>query len=406
MSNKFGNTLLEQNPKLGFYTVGNKIFFNKIQALIEGTQTNQFPTWDFNNKLFEEQNWGIEPESSIKELYRIRAKQLRDQYDYIRLEASGGSDSTQVIFNFLLNNIYLDEVIFRYPKLGSGNITADPFNYKAENTLSEYEFATKPLLNWIKTNYPQVKVTIHDYLSDMVDNKDRDESWVDSTREFLQPAHTTKFVNYQTKEQRDLADSGKRVCILYGIDKPKVCIQDNKWYAYFLDFQANYANPDIGNYSNLTNEYFYWTPDMPEILLKQAHLVKNWFNQPANQHLQHLVRWPNHSIAQRTTYEHVIKPLIYPDYDQSTFQVNKPGSNFYAEMDQWFYNKFKNDKLYNSWQAGINFVSNNIDNKYFNMEQGRPIGFVGFLSPFYCLGEVQAGAVTYQKIANNVYDRF
>jgi hypothetical protein len=84
----------------------------------------------------------------------------------------------------------------------------------------------------------------------------------------------------------------------------------------------------------------------------------------------------------------MIKPLIYPDYDPLTFQVKKPGSNFYSEMDHWFYQNFSNHKLYRSWQAGLDFVERSIDAKFFNREFDRAVGFVGFLSPFYYIGDV------------------
>jgi len=387
MTNKFFDVNLEENPKLGFYTVGTTRYYSKVQALIEATRTDQFPHWNFNNEIYGAQDWSKEPEVDLRELYRIRAQQLRDQYDYIRLECSGGSDSTQALFCFLLNGIHLDEIIFRYPKAGEGKIIINAIDFHAENHLSEYEYATRPLLNWLKTHYPKVKITVHDYSQDMLSNEGRDESWVYAAKDFLQPAHVTKFVNYQTINQRTLADSGKRICILYGIDKPKMCIRDGEWYAYFIDFQANYANPDVGEYTNITNEYFFWTPDLPELTVKQVHTVRNWFNQPANNHLQFLARWPNHSNAQRTAYEAVIKPLVYPDYDHMTFQVGKPGTNFYSEMDYWFYSQFQDHKLYQSWRAGIDFVERSIDKKYFNWELGRAVGFIGFLTPFYHLGK-------------------
>jgi hypothetical protein len=264
----------------------------------------------------------------------------------------------------------------------------------------------KPLLDWVATNYPAVKITVHDYSADMLVNEDRDESWVFSAKEFLQPGHVTKFPNYKTIEQLRTADAGKSVCVLYGIDKPKMCIKDGKWYLYFMDFQANYANPDVGDFTNITNEYFFWTPDLPEISVKQAHLVMNWFNRTENRHLQFLARWPNHSVAQRTTYESLIKPLIYPDYDPKTFQVSKPGSNFYSEMDYWFYKNFENHKLYQSWQAGVSYVERNIDPKFFNREFDRAVGFVGFLSPFYCVGDVKQGNVTAPKFDVKIADRF
>jgi len=405
-TNKFGSIILEQNPKLGFYSVGDQIYYSKVQALIEGTRTNQFPVWNFNNNVFNNQPWTEEPDIGLREIYRMRAQQLRDQYDYIRIECSGGGDSAQAVYNFLLNNIHVDEILFRFPEEGKKKLPPDPFNFRVENHLSEYEFATRPMLHWIKTHYPRVKITVHDYSADMLQDEDRDESWVYAAKDFLQPAHVTKFTTYHTMDQRLLADQGKKICILYGIDKPKMCIRDGKWYAYFIDFQANYANPDVGVYPNITNEYFFWTPDFPELLLKQAHIIKNWFNQPANRHLQFLARWPNHSNIQRTAYEAMIKPLIYIDYDPTTFQVAKPATNFYSEMDHWFYSQFQDHKLYRSWKAGINFVENSIDHKYFNKEFGRNVGFVGFLSPFYYVGDVEADPTQHIKISPVLPERF
>ena len=52
----FQDTTFEKNPKLGFYTVGDKVFFSKPQALIEATQTGHFPLWNFNNEIFGAQN--------------------------------------------------------------------------------------------------------------------------------------------------------------------------------------------------------------------------------------------------------------------------------------------------------------------------------------------------------------
>lgn len=402
----WADTTFEQNTKLGYYQVGSKRFFSKPQALIEATSSGHFPTWNFNNEVFDNQPWEQEPEIALKELYRLRALQLREKYDYIRLECSGGSDSTQTLFNFLLNGIHVDEVVFRYPKTGSEKLNVDPFNYRVENTLSEAEYAAKPLLKWIQTHHPKVKVTVHDYSDDMLKNSGRDESWVYAAKDFLQPAHVTKFTNYHTIDQRLLADTGKKICVLYGIDKPKMCIRNGDWYLYFIDFQANYANPDVGEYNNITNEYFFWTPDLPEIVRKQAHIVQKWFNMPSNHHLQHLARWPNHSNIQRTAYEHLVKPLVYPDYDPTTFQVAKPFTNFYSEMDYWFYENFKGHALYNSWKAGIDFVERNIDQKFFNKEFGRAVGFVGFMTPFYRIGRCETSTPGHVSYATNNFDRF
>ena len=87
--------------------------------------------------------------------------------------------------------------------------------------------------------------------------------------------------------------------------------------------------------------------DLLNFLIDKADSgVKNWFNFPQNKFLQHLARWPNNSVAQRTSYEQLIRPLIYPDWDTITFQVNKPSNNFYPEMDFWFYQNRQGTSAY------------------------------------------------------------
>lgn len=386
MTNKFHDITLEPNNKLGFYTVGEEKYYSKVQALIEGTKTGHFPVWNFNNDTFGQQQWLETPEVGLHELYRMRAQQLRDKYDYIRLEASGGADSTQTIYSFLLNGIHIDEVVFRYPKTGEKNVSADPFNTKAENTLSEWNYAAKPLLDWISVNFPAVKTTIHDYSENMIKDQ-HDETWVFRSKDYFQPGHCFKHDVFASDQHRVLADTGKSICVLYGIDKPKVCIRDKKWYLYFMDIQANHAMTVVEDYNNITTEYFFWTPDMPEIIHKQASLIRDWFSLPSNKHLQYLVRWPNYSFAHRTAYEQMVKPLIYPEYDPATFQTSKPTNSFYNEMDHWFYQNFADTSAYSTWKAGLKLLTDSIDSKFFNKEIGKPVGFVGFLSPFYCLGD-------------------
>lgn len=376
----------EQNDKLGYYQFNGKKFHNKVIALIEGTKQNQFPEWNFNQEVFDKVEWTVEPVINLKELYRIRAQQIRDKYDYIRLEFSGGGDSTTVAYSFINNGIHLDEVVFRYPKTGEKNATDDPFNTKPENTLSEARYAAMPILSWIKDHAPLTKITIHDYSEDMLKSK-HDESWVFKTRDYFQPGHPFKHTVDAVDDHKRTLDQGHRVCVLWGVDKPKVCIKDSKWYLYFMDIQANAANPDVAGYTNVTNEYFFWSPDLPELLCKQAHIIKNWFDLESNKYLQHLVRWPNYSFTHRTTFEHIIKPLIYPDYDPTTFQTAKPTNSFYNEMDYWFYKNFQGTHAHQVWQSGLEFLTSSIDPKYFNNEMGRPVGLVGFISPFYYLGD-------------------
>jgi hypothetical protein len=389
---------LEPNKKAGYYLANGEIYYNKFHAFLDASKSNTEVKWVFNEKEFMSFPWHVEPETSLNELYRRRAQQLRDEYDYIRVEASGGSDSTTVVYSFLLNNIPLDEVVFRYPKLGEKNASYNPVDLSCENTLSEWDYATRPLLNWIATNYPKVKITVHDYSKNIVDQTESlDESWIFRTRHYLQPAHAHKHTNLGLVDHKLLADNGYKIAVVYGVDKPKIVIKDNKFFLYFIDSFANHNNNIIEDYNNVTSEFFYWSPDACELLSKQAHIVKNWFSMPQNYNFQSAVRYPNNTFANRNLYERLVKTIIYPDYDPSTFQVNKPTNNVYNEMDFWFHQNFVGTKMYNIWEAGIDYLLDNINdcfvdkntskNPYNPTSTERSIDLRVFNSMFYYLGD-------------------
>jgi hypothetical protein len=375
---------IEQNPKLGYYKVGENVFYSKPVAYIEATRQQVEPSWHFNTVEFARQRWDQEPETNLKDLYRLRAQQLRDKYDWIRIEASGGGDSTTAIFSFLLNNIHLDEIVFRYPKQGEKDVVGDVYNYDPSNTLSEWEFAAQPLLNWVKINYPKTTVTFHDYSKEIVDGSYmQDESWIFTTRDWFQPGHGAKHTNFGTKEHRSLADSGKQIGVIYGIDKPRVVLINNQWYTYFTDLFANHANPVVEDYNNITTELFYWTPDLPEIVIKQSHMIKTWFDLAHNQNLKDLVVFPTNNPNLRTAYESIAKSIIYPDYDQQTWQTAKPTSSFYNEMDHWFHVNLKDTQVYSVWESGLKYIVDNISKDLLHYQNGIPTGLRWNKSLFY-----------------------
>jgi hypothetical protein len=237
-------------------------------------------------------------------------------------------------------------VVFRYPAQADKNVTNDPFNTKPENTLSERQFAAEPLFRWISTNYPKTKVTVQDYSENLLkEDYMKDESWIFTTKDWFQPGHGIKHNNFGTNDHKAIADSGKRICALYGVDKPKVTLIDNEWYLYFLDVHANHTNQGF------------------------RHLVRVHSN-------------PNH----RTTYENIVKSIIYPDYDLQTWQTAKPTSSFYNEMDHWFHTNLQGTKIFSAWESGLQLLVDKIDKKYFYFQLDKPVGLQVNYSTFYHLG--------------------
>jgi hypothetical protein len=379
--------LLEKNDKLGFYIVNGQKYHNKIQALIEATNHKAHPVWNFNQKTFECQDWCADPLETISELYRMRAQQLRDQYDYIILNLSGGADSTTALYSFVNNGIFIDEVIVRHPQNGLKNLTVTDNTTVADNAYSEWKFAAVPLLDWLRGASPNTKITIHDY-SDHLQKPQYEEDWVFLGRDYLHPGIVSRY-KYDIDWLKSVYESHTKVCMLFGIDKPRICIRNGSYYLYFLDIQANTAVSEIKEYDNIETEFFYWTPDLPKIVIKQAHMIVDWFESQKNPAIKTLLRWPNKDVSQRTTYEMIVKTIIYPDYDFNTFQTAKPTSCFETEIDFWFYKNFQGTRSWQIWQKGLEFVKSNIDSQWFNYRFQNKDGFVGFISPFYKIKDMK-----------------
>ena len=101
--------------KQGYYQVGRKLFNKKFNALLEASVTHQPVMWNFNQAVFAKQAQMPRIGVPILELYKQRALQLRDKYDYLILAYSGGADSDNILKVFQQNNIYLDEVWCDWP---------------------------------------------------------------------------------------------------------------------------------------------------------------------------------------------------------------------------------------------------------------------------------------------------
>jgi hypothetical protein len=81
-----------------------------------------------------------------------------------------------------------------------------------------------------------------------------------------------------------MLQSGKRVGLVYGTDKPSIKItQDGDMKFILGDAGINYLNmPEDRQHPNLDRVLFYWTPDLPEIMVKQAHVVAKAVHLPEN----------------------------------------------------------------------------------------------------------------------------
>jgi len=75
---------------LGHYTVGDSWFYSNRDALEAGHRTGQPVVWHYYDDVWarahEAGHWRNQ---SLKELYYARARQIREQYDYVAVMFSG-----------------------------------------------------------------------------------------------------------------------------------------------------------------------------------------------------------------------------------------------------------------------------------------------------------------------------
>lgn len=379
------------NKKLGFYTVFDPInpaaYSSKVEALLHATKANTWIEWNFNEDVFRKVDWTQEPKETLQELYRQRALQLRDNYDYLILNYSGGSDSKNILDTFLNNNIHIDEILVRWPNKASKNVyTPNAYDYVPENVFSEWDLVIVPDLQQIAAQHPEIKITCWD-VSEEVKTIYKDIDWiVKGSGEHLCPGHIVRY-SMGMDIHKNILDKGRKVAHIHGIDKPRIAHENGKFYAFFIDSVANLSSMIYDDSVNEENvqEQFYWTPDFPKLIVKQSHIVAKFFKEhPA---FLYMIRKGFVPYTIRTAYEMIIKSLIYPTWDSSRFQAAKPTSSFFCEYDQWFWDSYKDTSTLEVWQKGIDYTVENIDSKYFSLNRnGDPSSFVGCVSTHFDLG--------------------
>lgn len=330
-----------KDARSGYYEIGDEIYNNKIEALYQGSLQRKYPRWNFHDAVYSATDWHTRPTKTLAEVYKERAQQLRDKYDYISISFSGGADAWNMLFAFLNNGIHVDEVYTRFALSGTrkyyeaNDKVRDPVNYT-----SEYEYAVKPVLDYVQKNFPLTKVTVDDitesYLEEVTES------------ELLRAGHHI-FSGLSVKRcanQFGLTGlDGKKVATIRGSGKVQVFKHNGMFFADFTDAEAWPIDSDY--YPDL--EYFYWTPDMPEIVVTQAHAMLDYFK--AHPELHHLIEKSPQEIRPGVivesltrvqkwelleAYDEIVKEVCYPGWNRNTFQARKNTPYvFYREEDFW-----------------------------------------------------------------------
>jgi hypothetical protein len=365
----------------GYYQVGNKMYANKMQALYDATKTKQDVSWHFNDETYKKIDWSIPPTESLLELYRQRAQQIRDEYDYIVLSFSGGADSHNILQTFLKNNIKLDEIYTKFPLRAERKwVEANTQDLDEQNVDSEWEFAARPMLEYVEKHHPDIKISFDDSSDSYEQSIIPESRFQADTANHYQAIRTYTTWNRTTDSIEKQMHLNKRIAFVQGHDKIQVTKVDGKYHAHFVDRAAEETIP--GRH----NEWFYWTKKFPLLPVAQAHHVMNLFkaldnfkNNP-DKKLKHYKilqrilkqRISNIHLPQHLMYREFYRDACYPHWDNNTFQAGKVLGPMVVKSEYWV--KKHNPQLYDSWVWGTKQWMNNIDHKYLRIIDNTIVG--------------------------------
>jgi len=350
-------------PTDEFYKIDNLFFLNKVEAIRYASQENKNISWHYKDDYFNNYDWLTEPLDSLDNIYKNRCLELRKNYDYLILFFSGGSDSQNILDSFLKNNILLDEIVVSFPKSGLDNFIECDTDTSPENNISEFKFTIFPVIEKIKKQYTNIKITVHDYYIDMLDYKSMD--WILNSSDWIHPSTYAKFNLNRYNHIHEQLIKGT-VGILYGSEKPILYKKNQSIYYLLTDVAVNGAVQSI-DHPRCFVERFYLSTN---IMSKQAHVLLN----KIESNLLNIEELRTTDIAE---YQSQFTKHIYPNLIKSGFQTKKATRRFMVESDNWFYSLHKNSDLYKMMHNDYtNFISS-IDKKFLNSK-----GFKTFYKNF------------------------
>lgn len=331
-------------PEVDFphFWYNNKIYGSREEVfddMLLREDYNGTMEFRFAEHVFGKMSWMRKIDISISNLYKLRAQQLRDKYDYIILMFSGGSDSTQMLYSFIKNKIFVDEILVINNEKLANAITRDQYlSDKELQQLLEYDLAVKPVLELVKKVSPNTKITIvdtSDYAisqftsiskQEVLVGKSKDVSTT-SSKLFVSRPHIYQF--YANKHVLDTAKLGRSTCLLRGFEKPILIIDNDELFGVFTDIMM-ISGRMYAESKHYTLENFYWTADFPLIVIKQSQMIKHELETNKDfyerytaskkkmaEHKDVFVHSPAYMI------ERELSRIIYPNFSPRTFAAIK-----------------------------------------------------------------------------------
>jgi len=283
---------------------------------------------------------------------------------------------------FINNGIKLDEICtFRSEEIESKIYTPNTYIKGAENIFSEWDYVTKPVLQWLATNHPEIKITVSDMFKTPIEEVVNDDTFINAGQ-YVSLFELLRRKAY-SNNQKELLHKGKSVANIFGIDKPSILKIGNTCSMIFTDGSSVVLDKLEG--VDVNNELFYWAIDMPELPFEQAYRLFDYFQKHTDQ--RYLIEAENQKKVNSYRTQEMItiqKQMIYSTWDHTKFQAGRANEfNSVARERDKYYLKVKEIQPWiDRWQYYFDEWTKNVHTNAFSGLLKQRI----CISPLYYIG--------------------
>ncbi len=321
-----------------FYDDCDNIYTNHIDAIKSKKTCKLY----YQDAVYDKVNWKADTNLSLNQLYKLRAQEIRDTYEYVILFLSGGVDSRNVFESFYYNNIHIDEIVC------VGAFSQDKYRGSVENNNDEIFMNTNTLLDSVFL--PNTKITYIDYTKLFTQPyefeliKKYEDQWAYHLS-YFKSFHL--FFWYEIQKHLNI-DNSMKTCYIMGVAKTILNVDSIGPHIHFserdvTDFSSCYSM------NNLTRENFYFgaTNIATEIVKKQAHLMLYLYNNTENKK------------EFFTEYFNMYNKYVYDLKNPLIMKTRKTTCAFFSHRDTYMKNH-ANSEIYKIWYEGLQKLSNDI----------------------------------------------
>ena len=341
--------------RYGYYQMGDYKTYSNYELMDQYQKNPQPYRFVYNDEVYSQYDWTQEPSQSLNDLYKNRVKELREKYDYIALFYSGGYDSTQMLYAFLENDVYPDEIVrldSRYDTVSHRHL--------------EGKWKTWKKLEELEKKYPQIKIR-------RIDNADMVCNWpkiIENANLDIDPIYVwgprisvhrlvLDTLHEYIDDWKQILNEGKSLCTLHGVDPVQI-----RYDARHTPEQIIHNFNDIDIYGQMTPmrqmihkdkrdvlENFFWgdTDVCAKMMIKQGHLIKKYLLEVTDgtlrklmimRDLVHLDKKSHFARLRSSDFKaEVIKKIIYPNIflnDEKFYTAHE--LPIWGNNDQWYFN--------------------------------------------------------------------